>query len=386
MAGHQAFTEDGDWSLFLSGDLPQSTTWFSLTGEQIPLGRQMLRVSAGDFLLEPMRSESHFRRPTDPTPLFGASIEIRSARSRWNLFAGRSRYPLRLPGVGSSEPGAAGAELVVERRAALFGFGVTLVQNAPILTPGDTGGSQAVASARFDRALSPWRTVFGEAYATSGGLGGRAGAVVRGRNGDLTGALFHFDPSFPLLYPLYRPAETGLDGVRVLVNGEPRAFTDASGFFRVTGLADGQAEVGVDLRSLPPGYEVSGASSRSVPVGGGEAARADFEIARFATLQAAILTCNGTRLLPLPGATVALDRGEAPLLARTNHVGGFAFDGLAGGDWRLVVTGADGMPLAELGVRIEAGEDIRGVIIRLGCDGTAVATGDPRLTPRASQP
>ena len=640
MAGHQAFPEDGDWSLYLSGDMPQSTTWFSLTGDGIPLGRRLLRVSAGDFLLEPMRSTSQFRRPTDPTPLFGAALEIHSSHSRWNLFAGQSRYPLRLPVIGLSEASAAGAEFVTERFDSLFGLGVTFVQDAPMITPTRTSRSHAVFSTRFDKALSPWKTVFGEGYATSGGFGGRAGAAVRGRNGDLTGSFFHFDAAFPLLYPLYRPAETGLDlrglyrftprsslyaaltwsdddllrdrrevrghaglgfgfgsnrphlsidysredilyetltpeqdavigdrlaiavqqasnfgffdarleharstnvgldrsqaqillrrvigldafleaavvaqrdeagstgftaeaavelpvtgpwsvltglgvaalerlddtqgegvlrlgvsrrftgsgwyarletrlpfsigmersdlnrgylaidfgnrynwrsldtmgaafrrgprregravlegyvrvddqgrrGVRVLVDGEPRAYTDANGFFRITGLADGHAEVGVDLRSLPPGYEVSGASTRSVPVGGGDAARADFEIARFATLQAAILTCDGSRFLPVAGATVALDSGEAPLETRTNHVGSFAFDGLTGGTWRLIVTSADGAPLAHLGVRVEAGEDIRGVIIRIGCDGVAVESGDPRLTPIAPPP
>lgn len=159
------------------------------------------------------------------------------------------------------------------------------------------------------------------------------------------------------------------------------AVTRGDGTFVVRGVPVGRAGVGLDLRGLDPGYEIEGALLREVHVSAGSATQVEFDIARFSSLQGALVGCLDDRIVPLAGSELALVVGGEVRVVRTSIVGSFQFDRVPPGSYRLellsLATPA-GSAAGGVAFRVDLAESIFGLLVRVGCPAD-IATDDPRI-------
>jgi hypothetical protein len=194
---------------WLHGGFPEYTTSVGLRATGIQAGRLGLGVEAGDFQLGTIQPEGVSGALSDSYPLTGLNVTARAGNSTWRLFAGESRFELALPGESGGDTQVIGSDWLGRFGEFTFGAGVSTVSG-----PVAGGGEQktTVVSGRFEHALMPRAGLFGEGFLTdTSGLGYRVGLRWTLFNAEVSTALYGFDEELPLLYPLYRPGEHGIE-------------------------------------------------------------------------------------------------------------------------------------------------------------------------------
>ena len=210
MALGQTVPGAGDYGLWVNGGLPDGTTYFGLSGSNIPLGELRLAFEAGDLQLGPLLSDPDDRILVDRLPVRGLEVRAGNEHSTWRVFGGGSRFDLELPGMTIAPAKLWGADYLRRFGANVVGAGITLVE-APVLGEAPDART-AVTSFQFTRYLNTRLRLFGEGLLTGGGAPGfRAGIRFRLFNAELSSAIFSFDEQFPVVYPLYRPSERGIE-------------------------------------------------------------------------------------------------------------------------------------------------------------------------------
>lgn len=177
----------------------------------MPFRSGLLQAVAGDFSIRPVEPEGVSTSIGDAFPVEGASIRFEGGRRRWSLFAGRSKYRIALPGAEVRRPVLAGGDYLLRTGRNHLGAGLMVVDEPAYAAGQQVHDSDAIATGRYIREVSPWTNVFSEAYASmESALGFRAGANLRFQNGQVNTAVYSFDGGFPFV-PLVRPGEEGIE-------------------------------------------------------------------------------------------------------------------------------------------------------------------------------
>ncbi len=210
--GNQMFTNGLNLSAWLNAGFPQYRTLYGLEADRIPSGRRFLRINAGDLLLTSLQPPALPARVADTYPAEGLSVLLSGERSRWNVFGGRAKYSLRLPGRDTGRFTLFGAEHLSRIGKNHFGAGVTVVEDPVYGDPDRKADRDTILTGRYFRELSPWAHLFAEVLTSrDGSLGARVGTQYRFTAGDVTSSVYSFGNGFPFLYPLYRPGERGVE-------------------------------------------------------------------------------------------------------------------------------------------------------------------------------
>jgi hypothetical protein len=168
----------------------------------------------------------------------------------------------------------------------------------------------------------------------------------------------------------------GVGGLPVWVSDGSRTVTRSDGSFRVRRTAVGESFVTLDLRSLDPSYSVAGGPTREVEVRPREVSHLEFRIARFSSLQGAVLVCTGGKTRPASGARVTLVDATSSRSAVTSVLGGFQIDEIPPGSYEVRVEAA------ETSVRLQADlrQDCVAQVVRLGCGSAPAETDEDRVS------
>jgi hypothetical protein len=160
------------------------------------------------------------------------------------------------------------------------------------------------------------------------------------------------------------------------VDDGSRTVTRSDGSFRVRRTAVGKSFVTLDLRSLDPSYSTAGGPTREVEVRSGEVSQLEFRIARFSSLQGAVLVCTEGKTRPASGTRVTLVDASSSRTAVTSVLGGFQFDEILPGPYEVRVE------TAETSVRLQADlrEDCVAQVVRLGCGPAPAETDEVRAS------
>ena len=117
-----------------------------------------------------------------------------------------------------------------------------------------------------------------------------------------------------------------------------------------------------------------GPATRDVAVSDNAVPIVDFAVARFSTLQGAILVCDGPRRIALKRGELTLSSGTSSRTVKTTNNGGFLFDRVPPGTYRLELEPdpEGGMELHDpLPVfRVDLTDDIFGYVLKLDCSPT----------------
>ena len=152
----------------------------------------------------------------------------------------------------------------------------------------------------------------------------------------------------------------GVAGVVVTATsagGSVSAVTEADGTYRLAALAAGDYTVTV---AAPPGYGVSGPSSRTETVTTADVTGVDFALTRSGAVEGTVTSPAG----PVAGAGVTIDGPAGTIALTTGADGTYATGGLAAGAYTITVTPPSGYVDAGPGQRsvtiTAAGESVAG--------------------------
>jgi len=163
--------------------------------------------------------------------------------------------------------------------------------------------------------------------------------------------------------------KNGIQGIAILVNGEPKAIIGSDGRFKIGRVPAGPATLSLDIRKLDPGISILGGPVRDVFVQPGETTRVDFAAAILIYFQGAVIVCDQGKHRPARGVEVKLVGKDFSSSTVTSDVGGFQFDQIPPGVYRL------SMDLSSMGINknqvptigIVLNQDVLGYVIKVNC-------------------
>jgi peptidoglycan-associated lipoprotein len=120
-------------------------------------------------------------------------------------------------------------------------------------------------------------------------------------------------------------------GVAITLAHFRTAFTDASGHYQFSAVAEGIYDVGLDMEQLPTDYEPGPANKAHVKVEPRAIARADFSVVRLTYLTGRVVAPAGTRLENAVIRLAGTNRYTTPY-----QDGSFAFYNLREGEYEMV--------------------------------------------------
>lgn len=198
------FGDGSDWDLAVYSGFPLSAPLFVLDGTRVPIARGFAAVRIGQFSL-PSAPEG---TGGDAFQLDGASVAWEHQTSRVLGYAGRTTYSTLLDGVPRSALDIGGAEYHRQGQRSVYGGAVVALRNAFTI---EGQPSHGFSRADFEHDLSATSRLFGSAYISDRAAPAfRIGTRLRSFRGDLIASVYTFGKHMPLVYPLLRPGETGL--------------------------------------------------------------------------------------------------------------------------------------------------------------------------------
>lgn len=205
LTGSQAFDDRSTLTLAM-------TTGDGTSGHvryEVPVTGGISWTEMGDVLAPAAGGERNEMLLSDHYALVGVSAGRSTHRGELMVFAGRGRYAFA-SGTAADPPALAGFRALRRGEHLSYGGGYTAVHQPVYIDSRTTSTWDGIASAEISYAASPNVRVFGQTlFSNRSAAGGRAGVQSVGHRTSAGFAFYRFDESFPYLYPLYRPGETG---------------------------------------------------------------------------------------------------------------------------------------------------------------------------------
>ena len=295
--GNQFFASGVSLDAWVAGGFPNYSTDFAVEVAGFRLGGGTGALTAGDFYLRAMDLPSLDFSVADYFPVRGFRLEAASGDTRWSVFAGRARYQPTGFSDSGDRPVLAGGTVSTAWGGGTVGFSLTAVDRPVFAVAGQDRDRAAVLSASYVRPVSPLTSLYGELLTTdAGGLGGRAGALFRFVNSEVSSEVFGFALSFPQLDPYYRPGEKGIAvDYSYRLSEQSRVFTDVSWVDSTDAGASsslrGTAGIGTSLGAGAPYLQLSVGrndvtfASDSIGARGGRADRAELSLSQSSRLR-----------------------------------------------------------------------------------------------------
>ncbi|HET7707836.1 MAG TPA: carboxypeptidase-like regulatory domain-containing protein [Thermoanaerobaculia bacterium] len=199
----QRFVDGSYWTTSYYRGFPLIQSLFTIEGERVPWRDGLAAIRAGEVTLQPIGDAGG----ADAYTIEGVAARWQRRNEEWMAYAGDTRYPTVLPGLGQSAPRLGGIEY--RRRFGNASAGGAIIALGDATSP-DHDSVRTVVRGDYDYALSPSTQLFSRAFvAGNGSTGFRIGSRFADFRHELTASIFSFDEDFPLVYPLFRPGERG---------------------------------------------------------------------------------------------------------------------------------------------------------------------------------
>lgn len=199
----QRFRDGSHWTTSYYRGFPLAQSLFTVEGDRVPWRGGLAGIRAGEVTLQPIGDAG----TADAYTIEGVSAAWQRRNEQWMVYAGHSRYPTVLPGLGESAPRLGGVEY--RRRIGNASAGGAIIALGSATTP-DDDPVHTVVRGDYDYALSPGTQLFSRAFvAGNGATAFRVGTRFGDLRRELTASIFSFDEEFPVVYPLFRPGERG---------------------------------------------------------------------------------------------------------------------------------------------------------------------------------